>query len=101
MGQSVPRIVHATGPGATQAGLELGRLLAGDSNDIVGVDVAQLVPGLSDEVAALVRDAGSLIGFSSVDVDPIVDSRYFGEGYGTPTTQSTKALGTAARIGDT
>lgn len=91
-GRVIPTIVHASGSGGTQAGLELGRHLGGGTNDIIGVNVAGLVPDLAGHVNGLVREAGGLLGLEGLTVSAKIDERYLGDGYGVPTEQSTAAL---------
>ena len=85
-------ILHASSSGGTQAGLELGRLLAGDPAPVVGVDVARMSDPLSAEVSRLVAAGAELLGVDPGPVAPTVLDGYLGEGYAVPTAGSSEAL---------
>jgi D-cysteine desulfhydrase family pyridoxal phosphate-dependent enzyme len=85
-------IVHASSSGGTQAGLELGRMLVGDSTPILGVDVAKITNPLSGTVARFVREAAELLEVEVGEPSPTVIDGYIGCGYAIPSPESTKAL---------
>jgi D-cysteine desulfhydrase family pyridoxal phosphate-dependent enzyme len=90
-------VLHASSSAGTQAGLEVGRHLAGDDVRIVGVDVAKITDWLADDVARLAADTARLLGVTDQVVDPCVLDGYVGAGYGVPSPESEGALRLLAR----
>lgn len=92
-------IVHASSSGGTQAGLELGRQLAGDTDTrVVGIDVAKISDPLTDQVAALWAAGAELLGTPAPDRRPMVSTAQLGPGYAVPSAESTAALAQLARV---
>ncbi len=90
-------IVHASSSAGTQAGLELGRYLAGDDVRIVGVDVAKITGSLADEVSRLIRGTAELLGVPGPAAGPHVLDGYLGAGYAIPSEGGDRALRLLAR----
>jgi D-cysteine desulfhydrase family pyridoxal phosphate-dependent enzyme len=85
-------ILHASSSGGTQAGLELGRMLAGDNAPILGVDVAKITDPLARTVEQLVRGAADLLCAEIGHPDPTVVDGYLGDGYAIATAESNEAM---------
>ena len=98
LGVAPTAIVHATSSGGTQAGLVVGRHLAGlagigPAARIVGIGVAKTSAHLAGEVAAIVEGCVDLVGGSRpTDTDIVVVPGYLGPAYGEPTEGSLAAL---------
>lgn len=90
-------ILHASSSGGTQAGLELGRHLAGDTGRIVGVDVAKITASLVDHVQWLVRETAALLDVAPPATPPLVLDGYVGAGYAVRSKGSEAALRLLAR----
>lgn len=98
LGVAPTAIVHATSSGGTQAGLVVGRHLAGSSGGgpaarIVGIGVAKTGAHLAGEVAAIVEGCVNLVGGSPPPAsDIVVVPGYLGPAYGEPTEGALAAL---------
>jgi D-cysteine desulfhydrase family pyridoxal phosphate-dependent enzyme len=90
-------IVHASSSAGTQAGLELGRHLAGDDLRVIGVDVAKITGSLASEVTRLVGETAGLLGAPPPIVEPHVLDGYVGAGYAIPSPGGDEALRLLAR----
>ncbi|HWG61927.1 MAG TPA: pyridoxal-phosphate dependent enzyme [Streptosporangiaceae bacterium] len=90
-------IVHASSSGGTQAGLELGRCLAGGDLAVVGVDVAKITGSLADEVRRLIDGTAELLGIAAPAASPRVIDGYLGPGYAVASEGGERALELLAR----
>lgn len=81
---TIDHLVHASGSGGTQAGLELGAHMYGASFDIQGISVLHPANVLQPIVRKIFNDAKTTLGGApSTDAAPsYVDDRFIGRGYG-------------------
>ncbi|MFH1808463.1 MAG: D-cysteine desulfhydrase family protein [Pseudomonadota bacterium] len=91
-------IVLASSTGGTQAGLVVGRALAGWSGRVTGISVASDQLGLANDVFMLAQKAARLTGTRVSARDVRVDDGYVGEGYGVPTAETLDAIEVFARL---
>jgi len=79
-------IFHATGTGATQAGLVCGQLMHGDDRKIVGISIARRLPYGRNVVLKSISDyfeaKNLLYSESMIENATVFDDGYVGEGYG-------------------
>lgn len=94
-------IVHSTSSGGTQAGLIAGCALFGLKARVIGISADEasgtlraIVHGLLDAMAVTLGASSSAVG---LDRAIEIDDTFVGEGYGTPTAQSTDAMELVAR----
>ena len=101
LGLEPTAIVHATSSGGTQAGLVVGRCLAGpaaaqgagSAPRIVGIGVAKTSAHLAGEVASIVEGCIDLVGRSpAAEPDIVVVPGYLGPAYGVATEGALAAL---------
>ncbi|PWV36349.1 MAG: 1-aminocyclopropane-1-carboxylate deaminase [Desulfurococcaceae archaeon] len=93
-------IVHATGTGATQAGLILGSRLVGLDAKIIGISVGSPADKIRKEVHSLVLEGAKYAGIKGFDIDPediVVIDRYTYGGYGSITKEVVEAITHVAR----
>lgn len=92
-------IVHATSSGGTQAGLEVGREIAGRGPSILGVAVAKSPGVLEVEIASIATDAARLVGMDRtwLPQEVTIDHSQRGQAYGVPTEASQAAMRLLAR----
>ena len=85
-GISFDYIFHASGTGTTQAGLIAGKLLSGDTKQIVGISIARKNPrgGLivQESVEEYLRSIGSNIDKQTIDYNTLFVDDYTSDGYG-------------------
>lgn len=81
---AIDHLVHASGSGGTQAGLELGARMHGAAFDIQGVSVLHPAAVLEPTVNKIINDAVALLGGApNADTTQLhVDDRFVGRGYG-------------------
>lgn len=96
-GLSGGTIIHASSSAGTQAGLLVGRAIAGWPGRVLGVGVAKRGEVLAAEVLALARELASEFAVEIHSADTEVDDSYQGAGYGASTPQSEEALSLFAR----
>lgn len=90
-------VVHASSSGGTQAGLEIGRRLMGESVQIFGVRVAKTASELRQDVTALMDGTYRVLGIEVEPADPpIVVDNYSGD-YAVATPAGSQALRLLAR----
>lgn len=93
-------IVHASGTGATQAGLILGSRLVGLDTKIVGISVGSPSDKMKKDIYSMVLEGARYAGINSIDIDPediIVIDRYTYGGYGSITREVVRAIHHIAR----
>jgi 1-aminocyclopropane-1-carboxylate deaminase/D-cysteine desulfhydrase-like pyridoxal-dependent ACC family enzyme len=92
-------LVVTTGSGGTQAGLELGRHVAGRGPRIQGVAVVKVEPDVPALVARLATEGAAYFGVAArwEPTDVAVDMDFLGQAYGVPTPQATEAIDLLAR----
>lgn len=93
-------IIHASGTGTTQAGLVCGKLLSGDSREIIGISIARKCPRGRDVVLQSIRDylgAESQISEAAIqDATNFVDD-YTGDGYAVACKEITETINRVMR----
>ncbi len=93
-------VVTAAGTGGTLAGLWAGFALLGSPVRVLGIDVGKLWKGFPLSVARLAGEICALLGepraFAPADV-PLIENRYVGQAYGTPSPEGLAAIRTLAR----
>jgi D-cysteine desulfhydrase family pyridoxal phosphate-dependent enzyme len=92
-------IVFATGTGATQAGLLLGKKLTGIKARVIGISAGRSEEEISTDISRLVPEAAELL-HASVQLKPdeiIVNDSFTCGGYGVVTKQVTDLMETVAR----
>ena len=91
-------IFHASGSAATQAGLVLGQTISHcDHMRIVGIAISKTCEVQAKRVSDLAASTAEMLG---VNFDPskvIIDDRYLGDGYPTPSAESRTAVEVFAR----
>ena len=92
LGVEFDYIVHASGSAGTQAGLLVGREMAGWKGMIIGMGVAKDKTQLSDEVYDLAADVGKQFDVSIEKDDVVIDDSYIGEKYGALTEKCAEAV---------
>ena len=92
LGIKIDAIIHATSSGGTQAGLIVGKVLAGWQGRIIGMGVAKNEGQLSQEVFELANDTGKLFEISINKSDVIIDNSFMGSAYAVRTAQSDIAI---------
>lgn len=86
-------IVHASSSASTQAGLEVGRQMHGDTDiEIIGVDVAKITGSLEHQVSQLAGQTARMLGLPEPAGRPRVLDGYLGAGYAIPSAGATRAL---------
>lgn len=98
-GVEATEIWHASTSGGTQAGLTLGRMLAGEGPEIRGVSAGVVWRDAATALARHATAAAALLG-SGVSVAPgdiNLDVDWVGEGYGIPTAAGREAIDLLAR----
>ncbi len=87
-------VVHATGSGATQAGLVAGARALGRPVEIVGISVSDPKEAFTDIVLRILADAGRALGLDWGDKrdDVVVLDEYIKEGYGVVTPGVAEAI---------
>jgi D-cysteine desulfhydrase family pyridoxal phosphate-dependent enzyme len=87
-------IVHATGSGATQAGLVAGARALGRPAEVIGISVSDPKDAFTDIVLRIAADTGRELGLDpgSRRDDVIVLDEYLKEGYGVVTTDVADAI---------
>ncbi len=94
------RVVHATSSGGTQAGLMVGMAEAGGVDSVLGINVYDPNHEAMEErvrsLARAVRELGSTVDASALE--PEIDHRYLGSGYGQPTSDTTEAIRQLAEL---
>ncbi len=88
-------VVTAMGTGGTLAGLAAGFALLGSRHRVLGIDVGKLWKGCPASIACLAEETCTLLGerhaFAPKDI-PLIEERYVGAGYGTPSPEGNAAL---------
>ncbi|MET1127868.1 MAG: D-cysteine desulfhydrase family protein [Thermoproteota archaeon] len=101
LGKKPRYIVHATGTGATQAGLVLGRKLLGlEDVEIIGISVGRSAAEVRERVARLATESAATLGLD-VKVDPeevTVYERYTFGGYAVITREVVDTIKMVARL---
>lgn len=93
-------IVHSTSSGGTQAGLLAGCAVHGLTTRILGVSADESSAALGRDVRAILGGMAPMLGRppGAFDgIDPEVDDRFVGGGYGVPTVESRAAIDLLAR----
>lgn len=93
-------IVHSTSSGGTQAGLLAGCAVHGLAARILGVSADESSAALGRDVRAILGGLAPLLGRPAGDfdgIDPEIDDRFVGGGYGVPTVDSRAAIDLLAR----
>ncbi len=93
-GLDYTHIVHATGSGATQAGLVAGARALGRSVEIIGISVSDPKDAFADIVLRIADETGRALGLEpeSRKDDVIVLDEYLKEGYGVVTAGVAEAI---------
>jgi L-cysteate sulfo-lyase len=97
LGLSFDHMIHASGSGGTQAGLVVGKALAGWDGKISGISVSMDRETLEDLVFALAVQTASLLKGSVSRKYVEVDDNFIGEGYAKKTAAAEKAMEVFAR----
>jgi len=92
LGVEFDYIVHASGSAGTQAGLLVGREMAGWKGMIIGMGVAKDKTQLSGEVYDLAAAVGKQFDVSIKKDDVVIDDTYIGEKYGAITEKGAEAV---------
>jgi D-cysteine desulfhydrase family pyridoxal phosphate-dependent enzyme len=92
LGIHIDTIVHATSSGGTQAGLVVGKALAGWKGKVIGMGVAKDKPTLTNEVYKLACATAASFGIKVDIKDVIVDESYRGAAYGARTKECSEAI---------
>jgi len=90
----ITHIVHATGSGATQAGLVVGAKVAGDGVRVIGISVSDRTESFSRIVRTIAAETQSALGldFSIGQEDIVVLDEYIKEGYGVVNREVAEAI---------
>ena len=99
-GAGATAVYLASASGATHAGLEVGRRLAGGGPPVEGIAILKPEAGGSAEhVAELASGCATLLGrhetWTALDIR--LDRRFMGPGYGSPTAEASQAIALLAR----
>jgi 1-aminocyclopropane-1-carboxylate deaminase/D-cysteine desulfhydrase-like pyridoxal-dependent ACC family enzyme len=78
------RIIHASGPAATQAGLAVGSAISGYDTDLVGIAISQPASVQQPRVHDLAVETAGMLGIAFDRERITVDDRFLGEGYPLP-----------------
>jgi D-cysteine desulfhydrase family pyridoxal phosphate-dependent enzyme len=97
LGVSFGTIIHASSSGGTQAGLVVGKEIAGWPGRIVGMSVAKDTEAQQRDVDALAGKVGRFLDVDVVGADVIADDAYLGDTYGAKTDQCREAVDMFAR----
>lgn len=92
LGVEFDYIIHASGSAGTQAGLLVGREIAGWKGMVIGMGVAKDKTQLSDEVYGLATEVGKQFDVSINRDDVVIDDSYIGEKYGAVTEKGAEAV---------
>jgi 1-aminocyclopropane-1-carboxylate deaminase/D-cysteine desulfhydrase-like pyridoxal-dependent ACC family enzyme len=93
-GLNFTHIVHATGSGATQAGLVAGARALGRPIEVIGISVSDSRESFTDIVQRILADTGRALGLEPNDRkdDIVVLDDYLEEGYGVVTAGVAEAI---------
>ena len=97
LGVNFDSIVFASGSAGTQAGLVVGKSIAGWPGQILGFSVAKPGDKLKEAVFSLASKTAELLGSSINSTDVCVDDSYFGKGYAQNTKECEMAVQFFAR----
>ena len=97
LGLSFDVVIMSTSSAGTQAGLVVGKAIAGWPGQILGISSAKDATTHKEDVFALARGAAELLGTSVARRDVHVDDAYLGAGYACKTEASENAVGLFAR----
>lgn len=99
LGVNFDSLVHASGSGATQAGLVLGLKVLGKNVKVIGIDVGNLWKSFSTSIANMAMQGAKVLGvdLSFETGEIILYSEYTGEGYAIPTPEEIEAIKLVAR----
>ncbi|MGD2078623.1 MAG: pyridoxal-phosphate dependent enzyme, partial [Chloroflexota bacterium] len=93
-------VVTACGTGGTLAGLMAGFALLDSPVRLLGIDVGKLWKGFPGSIARLASEVSAFFGsprrFAAADV-PLIEGRYVGQGYASPTAAGKQAIQLLAR----
>jgi D-cysteine desulfhydrase family pyridoxal phosphate-dependent enzyme len=94
LGASITHIIHATGSGATQAGLIAGAKTAPSKIPVLGISVSEAKGGLVPIVQKICQDTGKALALDlQIDSsDIIVLDEYVREGYGIINKETAEAI---------
>ena len=103
LGFHADRVVHATSSGGTQAGLMVGMAEAGAAHSVLGINVYDPNhDAMEERVRSLARAVCDFRGaMDTIDTDtlqPEIDHRYLGSGYGQPTSDTTDGIRQLAEL---
>jgi L-cysteate sulfo-lyase len=103
LGFQPDRIVHATSSGGTQAGLMVGMAEAGATEAVLGINVYDPDQDAMQErvrsLASAVCDLGpALDTINTRTLQPEIDHRHLGSGYGQPTSDTIQAIRQLAEL---
>ena len=87
LGIATDTIIHTSSSSGTQAGLIVGKKLAGWQGKIIGMGVAKTNEQLSKEVFELASQTGKLFDVTINKQDVIIDHSYMGSAYGARTSK--------------
>jgi 1-aminocyclopropane-1-carboxylate deaminase/D-cysteine desulfhydrase-like pyridoxal-dependent ACC family enzyme len=93
-GAGITHIIHATGSGATQAGLIVGSKAAHPATQVLGISVSEGKGVLASIVQKICQDTGKALALD-LQIDPsdiIVLDEYVKEGYGIINRETAEAI---------
>jgi 1-aminocyclopropane-1-carboxylate deaminase/D-cysteine desulfhydrase-like pyridoxal-dependent ACC family enzyme len=100
LGFHAERVVHATSSGGTQAGLMIGMAEASAADSVLGINVYDPDHDAMEEcvrsLARAVCDFGAAVDTDTLQ--PEIDHRHLGSGYGQPTSDTTEGIRQLAEL---
>jgi D-cysteine desulfhydrase family pyridoxal phosphate-dependent enzyme len=88
-------IILPTGSGGSQAGIVLGTLLSGSSVPVFGVSVGASMERQRAKMEELLQSAGALLNLGGEAIEHaslLIDDRFVGPGYGSPSQETIDAI---------
>jgi len=99
LGVTFDVIIHASSSAGTQAGLIVGKELAGWKGRIIGISAAKPAEEMKQDVLSLAAETAETFSCSISKENVIVDDSQLGEGYGVKTPGCAEAVSLFARHG--
>ncbi len=85
-------IIHSTSSAGTQAGLVLGQCISTYDTCIIGVGASLKADAQSERVRELSRSTARMLGIQFDETKIVVDDKFIGPGYATPSEEGRKAV---------
>ena len=85
-------IIHSTSSAGTQAGLVLGQCISTYDTCIIGVGASLKADAQSERIRDLARSTARMLGIQFDETKIVVDDKFIGPGYATPSEEGRKAV---------